>query len=81
MGTFGIYALPCPRTSNAEWEGWHRLSFLLFLVNFNLPGTLQSTTRNFGLKNGRGRNHQVKLDPPSGRISNKISKSLIRPTI
>jgi len=81
MGTFGIDALLCLHTSNAAWEGWHCISFPLFLMNFNLPGTLQSTARIFELKNGSGRNHQVKPDPPSVCISNRISKSLTRPTI
>lgn len=41
MGTFGICALRCPRTSSAAWEGWQHLSFFpLFLMNFNLHGML-----------------------------------------
>lgn len=63
----GVHALPCPHTSNAVWKGWNCISFPLFLMNFNLPGK----HRNFELKNGRGRNHQVKSDPPFCCINNK----------
>lgn len=73
----GIHALPCPHTSNTVWEGWNHISFPLFLMNFNLPGK----HRNFELKNGRGRNHQAKPDPPFCCIRNKISTSLTRPAI
>lgn len=72
-----IHALPCPHTSNAAWEGWNCKSFPLFPMNFNLPGK----HRDFELKKGRGRTHQVKPDPPFCCISNKISKSLTRPAI
>lgn len=73
----GIHALPCPHTSKAAWVDWNRISFPLFLMNFNLPGK----HRSFELKNDRERNHQVKPDPPFCCISNKTSTSLTRPAI